>query len=207
MGVRFRLSSTSKPNSSSSISGISNGVWRADFGVASLPARYAFAPSRSGTPRPPRSRSPATSSSFFDSPNTFCNPCISTGVIKRHVPGRIPSTRKCMIRTRVNRFTLYPKYSHMRRICRFKPCCKIIRNFLLPSCFTTQGKVVVPKMGTPADINAQKSAANSLSTSTTYSLSCRFPARNILFTISPSSVSINKPSESLSKRPTGNIRL
>ena len=50
----------------------------------------------------------------------------------------------------------------------------------------------------------KKSSVIDLSTETKYSFSWLFPARKILFTISPSLVKKIKPSEGLSKRPIGN---
>ena len=112
-----------------------------------------------------------------------------------------------IILTRLRSVTEYPKYSHIRLIWRFKPCVRIILNSFFDTCVTLQGFVTVSSMGTPEAIPFRNSGVTSLLTFTMYSFSWLLPERSILFTISPSFVRSNSPSESLSRRPIGNTLL
>ncbi len=56
------------------------------------------------------------------------SPAISVSVRLRHCPELIPPRRMFMIRTRCRRRALYPSAEHMRRIWRFRPCVRIMRN-------------------------------------------------------------------------------
>ena len=61
-----------------------------------------------------------------------------------------------MMRTRFRRTTLYPRCSHIRRICRFNPWVRTIRNWRGPVCSTSHRRVTVPRMGTPPAMSSTK---------------------------------------------------
>ena len=94
----------------------------------------------------------------------------------------------------------------MRRICRFKPCTRVTRKTVGVSWTILHFLVVVPSMGTPPAMVRMACSVSGLLTVTTYSFSCLFPARRILFTTSPSLVRNIRPWESLSSRPMGKMR-
>ena len=111
-----------------------------------------------------------------------------------------------MIRTRCSASTVNPNASHIRRIWRFRPWVRVIRNTLAPSLATLHGLVVASDSRTPAAMLFKKSGVIARSTATTYSFSWLCSARRTSLTMSPSLVSRIRPSESLSSRPIGNTR-
>lgn len=124
-----------------------------------------------------------------------------------HCPGCKSPIRIQLIRTRRSFCTVYPSASHMRRICRFNPCTSTRLKDRAPVLRSLQGNVIVFRISTPLIIFSMNSRVSGLSTSTSYSFSWPPEARSKRFTISPSLVSSSKPSESLSRRPTGKIRM
>ena len=100
------------------------------------------------------------SSSFRSSPSMFLQ-----------VPSfKLPS-RIFMILTLCRVITRYPSVSHIRRICRFNPCVKMIRKLFSPVFSTLQGRVTVSRIATPRLIFLQNSSVTGLFTDTRYSFS------------------------------------
>jgi len=108
-----------------------------------------------------------------------------------------------LIRSNFN--TFIPRISHIRLICLFNPCFKIMLNLLLPSNFTSHGIVVLSNslIYIGASILFTNVLSKSLSTSTIYSFSCPLTERSNLSINSPSFVIKSKPCESLSNLPMG----